>query len=307
MIMGGNIRMYITESCNARCPNCFNRMKRSGDEMDISHFEKLCSYFRNNGVDHLKIMGGEPTVHPDFSEMMTIAQKYFKTVSVFTNSISDRILDFFPREDDSIIYNFRFAKILDKKKLMFERPGRRSLEIQITSMTNVEDLAGNIARISKLGPPHQINTCLTLDCTENIFEYREALVKKYEYIWRFCEDLGFIMGQDHLAPFCFVKGTKIPIPKEGAICRISCAGLIDASYNVKFCNQFSDRSIPLIEDGDIIPFTKYQEFLKQCFDAITKESESKGCSDCAMYRVLCNGGCFAAKEAIPVGALLCVK
>jgi MoaA/NifB/PqqE/SkfB family radical SAM enzyme len=90
-------------------------------------------------------MGGEPTIHPDFSKITKIAQKHFKTVSVFTNAINNKIQEFEPRDNDSIIYNFKFAKLLNKEKLLPEKPGRRSLEIQITSTTNTDKVVDNIS------------------------------------------------------------------------------------------------------------------------------------------------------------------
>ena len=298
MVKDGNIRMYITEACNAKCPNCFNRFNRTNSSMDIDIFEKICIYFRDNGISNIKIMGGEPTIHPDFSEITKVAQKHFKTVSVFTNAINDNIQDFEPRENDSIIYNFKFANLLNKEKLLIEKSGRRSLEIQITSTTNTNKVIESISRLLDINGSKVLNPCLTLDCTENIFKYRRILVEKYEKIWHFCRDNGLTMGQDHLIPFCFIAGTKIPMSKEGAICRLSCAGLIDSSYNIKFCNQFSKNYISLFDNGEFIEFEKYINFLKNQYTEIVNLSSKKGCSRCSVYGLLCNGGCFASKDTI---------
>lgn len=288
-----NIRIYITESCNAKCPNCFNRTNRTSNYIDKEHFESICQYFSANGIKNIKIMGGEPTIHPDFKMFTEIAQKYFGSVSVFTNAINDGICEFAPRESDSIVYNFRFSKFLNKSKLLLGWPGRRSLEVQITTKTDRQLL---IDQLSKFKDHSEfLNPCLTLDCTENIFEHRDALVELYEDVWEYCRSNGFIMGQDHLIPFCFVKGSNIPVPRGGSVCQINCAGLIDASYNIKFCNQFIDESIPLIQNGDLIPFEKYEAFLKAYYEKMNNTVMSKGCSKCAMNGVLCNGGCFVAK------------
>ena len=190
MLEEGNIRIYITESCNAKCPNCFNRTNRSDNSMDIDVFEKICIYFQNNGITNIKIMGGEPTIHPDFRQITKIAQRHFKTVSIFTNAINDGILNFSPRDTDSVIYNFKFAKILNREKLLLDSDGRRSLEIQISSTTNIHKLKEDISRIIEIcGGTDVLNPCLTLDCTENIFEYRQTIVDKYEDIWKFCKDI----------------------------------------------------------------------------------------------------------------------
>lgn len=76
-------RVYVTEKCNANCPSCFNAKSRTSKEMSLEEFEKLCEYLSSNGIKHLKIMGGEPTVHKDFEELVKISQKYFREITIF--------------------------------------------------------------------------------------------------------------------------------------------------------------------------------------------------------------------------------
>ena len=45
------IRVYITERCNANCPNCFNANNRMNKEMSLSDFTDLCKYLKKNGFD----------------------------------------------------------------------------------------------------------------------------------------------------------------------------------------------------------------------------------------------------------------
>ena len=73
------------------CPNCFNRDNRRDVSMDINRYESLCKFFSVKDNKQIKIMGGEPTIHPSFGAMMKIAQNYFESVSLFTNAISDKL------------------------------------------------------------------------------------------------------------------------------------------------------------------------------------------------------------------------
>ena len=43
-----------------------NKGIREDRHMDTAKAEMLFNYFASNGIKNLKIMGGEPTVHPDF-------------------------------------------------------------------------------------------------------------------------------------------------------------------------------------------------------------------------------------------------
>ena len=81
------VRMWVTEGCNASCHFCMNAKGRSHAQVELDKFQKLCLYFRQNGFDRIAIMGGEPTIHPDFIKIMDYAQEYFPTVYLFTNAI----------------------------------------------------------------------------------------------------------------------------------------------------------------------------------------------------------------------------
>ena len=291
------IRVYITENCNSKCSNCFNARERGNSLIDVQHFEEICHYFSSNGVSTIKVMGGEPTIHPNFSDIMAIAQEYFTAVFLFTNGINNNVFEFKPRETDAIIYNFRFSKVLTADKLLLDKPGRRSLEVQITSKTNEIKLIDEI--LSRCGNyKERINPCLTLDCTENIFTNREKLIEKYSKVWNACQKAGFIMGQDHIPPLCFIYGSDIKMPSSGCICDSNCIGLIDAKFNIKFCNQYSQSLGNLYKDDTLIPFMEYLDMLSKEQENLQDIVKEKICDKCPFYQKYCNGGCFMAKDFI---------
>ena len=267
--------------------------------MDIEHFTKLCTYFSSLGATQIKIMGGEPTIHSNFIDLMTIAQNNFAVVSLFTNAISDSLYSFVPRKQDVITYNFKFRRFLNKEKLLLHYPGFRNLEIQITPSVIKEKLVDRILEIVSLAPD-RIRPCLTLDCTANIFADRDMIVPIYEYVWDKCAEYGIMMGQDHLIPLCFLVGTKIPICKQGSICSLDCAGLIDSDYNLKFCNQIQDTLGTLfMPDGSLLSPDSFRRILTNRYMIQLDINKKRGCEHCRMFDVYCTGGCFVGKNVIP--------
>ncbi|MBR0054334.1 MAG: radical SAM protein, partial [Bacteroidales bacterium] len=97
--------ILITERCNGACPHCINRRTRGTAEMSISTFSSLCELLSNLGTKQVRLMGGEPTFHKDFSVFCETAQKTFPRVVVLTNAMNDHISRFCPREQDRIVYN----------------------------------------------------------------------------------------------------------------------------------------------------------------------------------------------------------
>ena len=298
MSMIRSIRIYITERCNANCPTCFNKQSRSTSELPYDKFCEICNMFVENNVQHLKIMGGEPTLHHDFYRMVEYAQSKFAYVHIFTNAINDIISNVQLREEDSIVYNFNFSKSLTFSKLLPNQPGKRALEIQINSSTDEERLLLEINRIYML-LPQKVICVLTLDCTENIFLEREVLVKKYIRIWKYCEQKSIPLYQDHKIPLCWIYGTEVPIIHEKkSICNIECAGLIDSNGNLKHCNQFPNELINIYDNGKLLPYKIICNHLKLAHNKIEQKALEKICTTCVLYGKNCNGGCFISKDNI---------
>ena len=292
-----SIRFYVTEQCNAKCNNCFNRNIRTKNIMSIDMFLTLCEYFSKIGVKSVKIMGGEPTTHPNFTKLMTIAQEHFERVGLFTNGINDKIMEYTPRQTDTITYNFKFSKKIHLEKLLPDYPGARLLEVQIQATTDVDRLKNEIYRVASMYP--NVIVTLTLDCTANIFSEKELIMPIYNNVLNFLSENHIHTKKDHKVPVCFSYGTKFPITEKGAICDINCAGLIDAEGNLKYCNQHSETLTNMFnEDGSVLQPEIMMNYLSMKFKNIQYTSLSKICKDCVFYDKYCNGGCFISKDII---------
>lgn len=289
------IRFYVTEACNANCPNCFNKEDRKNVSMDFDHFTKLCDYFSSNGYNHLKIMGGEPTTLDELPTFISYAQDKFENVSIFTNGINNNIEKLFLRATDRIIYNFKFNKLLTKEKLLLGQPGIRALEVQVTSKTDENKLFRHLESIVDLCP-ERIHVFFTIDCVSDIFKEHTDVVKKYDYLQNCCNQKKYITGQDHILPLCYIKNTSIPMPESGSFCSTDCAGLIDSSYNLKFCNQYPTILAKIFTENGMISFSDYNSLIQTEFTRLQGVNSIKGCNKCRFYKLLCNGGCFMSKD-----------
>ena len=293
-----SIRVFITENCNARCQNCINAKARNNSEMDILRFSLMCKYFKENGIKNIRIMGGEPTIHPDFTKLMKIAQNTFERVTLFTNAITNGISKFVPRELDGINYNFNFSSGLTKQKLLLNLPGSRILEVVLTPDSNPEKIIANISRIADW-EPSRIIVSLTLDCTSNIFKERDQIIPIYETIWNACNEKNIKVVQDHAVPICFLYGSKIPIRLKGAFCTPECAGLIDADFNICYCNQHPMAIRNLFTNtNELIPFKIINNYIEREYYKNQLLALEKICSNCVFFNKYCNGGCFITRTNI---------
>ena len=93
--------LEITRKCNMRCPHCYIS---AGDErvleLPTSKLKEILTQMSEMGVWAVAITGGEPTLHPDFVEIVNHAHKCGLLIGIATNGLllSDDILRQIPTE-----------------------------------------------------------------------------------------------------------------------------------------------------------------------------------------------------------------
>ena len=298
--MDGNLikmRVYVTENCNAKCSSCFNANSRSNAEMSPDVFEELCGYLCTNGIKSLKIMGGEPTVHKDFLQIIAIAKEFFPRIAIFTNALKENIQKVELREHDSIIYNFNFASVFTEDTFVLQQPGYRALEVQVRAGTDEKKLFQKLLNVLELGKG-RLTTSFTLDCTSNILQSKSVLSQKLKFLTESFRNHDLFYDFDHTLPLCFLYKTGVNVGKNDGLCHFKDCGLIDASLNLRFCNQYPDKLICLKQNGRFIPWSIVKNRLMLKFLQNQIAVLSKACKDCIFYGGKCNGGCWMGKDLL---------
>lgn len=81
-----HMHLYLTNKCNLRCPHCY-MFSGIADKEELKTFEivKLFRDFRDFGGSNVTLSGGEPTIRPDFDELVKEAFDLGLKVRVLTN------------------------------------------------------------------------------------------------------------------------------------------------------------------------------------------------------------------------------
>jgi uncharacterized Fe-S cluster-containing radical SAM superfamily protein len=84
--------LTISTVCNQHCPYCFtsdhlgdSRIGRSF--LEASDFDARLDFLDRSDIDQVRLLGGEPTLHPQFPELIGLARARGKKVVVFTNGL----------------------------------------------------------------------------------------------------------------------------------------------------------------------------------------------------------------------------
>jgi sulfatase maturation enzyme AslB (radical SAM superfamily) len=85
--------VLITDHCNRNCSYCFAKQemgdqneKRSG-HMSLENFERVMQFCRRSDLKTVGILGGEPTLHPDFTSIIDQLLKEGLYIKVFTGGL----------------------------------------------------------------------------------------------------------------------------------------------------------------------------------------------------------------------------
>lgn len=86
------LALDITRACQAQCTHCYNLSGPSGTagEMTRENWLSLLDQAADLGVTQLQLIGGEPTLHPNFSEFVVRGVDLGMQVEVFSNLIHVR-------------------------------------------------------------------------------------------------------------------------------------------------------------------------------------------------------------------------
>lgn len=97
-----SVDVYISSQCNRRCTYCFLPADffSSGVKMDLAEFAGIVEWSQRNGVTEITLLGGEPSLHRSFADMVGLAHDRGLKVRVVTNGhkrfrqlIEDRVID----------------------------------------------------------------------------------------------------------------------------------------------------------------------------------------------------------------------
>jgi len=143
----------ITDRCNLACPVCYYGDAPNATDISLAEFaDRLETLLRTEGgkLDVLQISGGEPTLHPQFAEILDVAaSKEVGRILVNTNGLrllNDdgpiRALDKqrhraevylqFDGFDDAVYRKLRNVDLIERKLKIIERLDERGIKTSLT-------------------------------------------------------------------------------------------------------------------------------------------------------------------------------
>ena len=131
------IQFYPTIRCDRSCEFCFNRAMPSAPDMSIKDCRKIFDKLKTVGVKTIDIIGGEPTVHPDITSIVSEAVSRGFFVNISSNGRDIEILEEISTIDEKVTVGIsindqetldRCASIIRKHKLVVKSIFSREMD-----------------------------------------------------------------------------------------------------------------------------------------------------------------------------------
>ena len=125
------MNLIITNVCNRNCPYCFAKSEETGNKfISLENVEYYINFLKKSNIRDLKILGGEPTLHPELPEIIRLGRKNGFSIGVFTNGLwPGPIQEYFRKnKDDKVVFLFNVNEP-SKQKPMENSRQLQSLKI----------------------------------------------------------------------------------------------------------------------------------------------------------------------------------
>ncbi len=120
--------ILLTNFCNRKCPYCFaqNEMRNASgrgkkDELSFKNLKIILDFLEKSGEKIVRLMGGEPTLHSKFKQIIDYILSRGFRIYIFTNGLfSEKIAGFLASKGKLIKYSFN----IDSPKMYSSRSWR---------------------------------------------------------------------------------------------------------------------------------------------------------------------------------------
>jgi MoaA/NifB/PqqE/SkfB family radical SAM enzyme len=195
--IGGRTRLLwldLTRRCQLECGHCYNDSGPKGTHgsMEREDWLGVLAQAAESGIAGVQFIGGEPTLHPDFPELVGHALDLGLDVEVYSNlvHVSDRCWELFQRDRLSLATSY-YSHRPDAHDTVTRRPSHRRTR-------------ANIEHAVRLGIPLRVG--VVGGAREHVEAARRDL-----------ESLGVSrIGTDHVRPFG--RGSAGRAPDASALC-----------------------------------------------------------------------------------------
>lgn len=325
-VPGSTSWMVITYHCNSHCAWCYAKknIALKDSHIPLHRAKRIIDLLAAIGIDEINLIGGEPTLHPHFFEIIEYCNELDTVVSITTNGRKLSNSTFFNRltrlnmgeivisiesHDPHVhdrITNAKgsFNQALTALKNCMDGGLRYKVDT-VVSQSNRDHIMESIMFFNDMGAERMdldmCNPPLYGPCGE-ILSPQEN-VKIFSDVVEQSRDFDIVLGFDNIGPFCLYTDETIDLLRRtcsfsGNSCDIIAPHIIvDYKGDLLPCCQFVDMPFgTLLINGELIAtpekfFTVWESERAKAFRKHIFRYPSEKCMTCSNWEECIGGGC----------------
>lgn len=315
----------ILNECNLRCPYCFADDMIENQKTDATHESQIMSvddYIeilkfigRDNFINRIGIIGGEPTLHPDIKQILNETEGFCMqkrcTSTVFTNGIHlDNIIPFITKDLFSVLVNFNspavtgqknFEKTIENLNLVYNVFGwKEKVTIGLNIFHEMDDYSFFYDTIKKF-ELKTVRTSIVAPTYKNHKDDKEAYYKKMKNkalsVYRSIYEAGAIPNLDcNRIPLCYFNADEIKKLNEytnNAYTHFFCQPVIDINPKFEAVRCFGVYNpVKIYDFQSLDAISRFFSMKEDCKNI--ENNRVQRCKGCKNFdSMACYGGCLS--------------
>ena len=167
------IYVDVTLDCNLSCNVCYTGEKKK-EYIDINYFESICKNLPNKVI--IRLVGGEPTIHPEIFEIIQIVKKYKHIASLASNGITFNNLEWVKelhKVNPLLLINISVDGGMNNKNAYHIISGKDLTNIKMNAIENI-----NLVGFKRMS----LGMLLVKNLNENVIDDLLELQKKFKNV-----------------------------------------------------------------------------------------------------------------------------
>jgi sulfatase maturation enzyme AslB (radical SAM superfamily) len=302
--------LSITNVCNKRCVYCFandTRIEFGKTYVDDETFEKALDYLERSGLRQARLLGGEPTLHPNFISFLNKALDRGLDIMLFTNGlISEKVMDFLtslPEDRLSVLLNTIHPVENNPQGTKHQQKIMKRLGRVIIPGVNIYSAKQKLEYLLEYVARYDLKKEIRMGISHSVLSRNNVFMHPKEYhkiglnivkLKMEAKKAGVLLGFDcGFVPCMFPKEyfelLSEELKKAGTCCHPIIDMLTDGSFiacyplnnliKVRIHNELHAKELIKVFEEAILPYTNVGIYTY--------------CTTCQLFNTRCNGGCMS--------------
>ncbi len=295
------VNLLLTMACGLDCPYCFAAADPASPlflEMTLDEVGQVVSRL-TPATDQVRLLGGEPTLHSRYPEILGFLKAGGFQVVVFTNGLQPVLRSTVPIWPDRILLNLNAESFYQSDQLVQIRKNLSTLSDRTSLAFNIFEpdfdltFHRSLIQAFDLLPIIRLGIAQPILGGSNVFLPDSDMAAAHQSVVRWARLLardGIRLHLDCGFVRCLFTDADLEVlVRAGTVLNFQCAPVMDVTPGLKVWRCYAFSGQESVSWYDFEDLNEIRTWFERSFRAL-----SPGCEVCGSYqRGWCRGGCLS--------------